>query len=62
MIGHRFGPIKSFESYKKSNGTEWKAKVMKKRDEKDKDQYVVITLGVLEWSEEALCLKQKRGQ
>ena len=35
---------------------------MKKKDEKDKGQDVVITLGLLEWSEEALCLKQKRGQ
>ena len=62
MIGHRCGPIKSFQSYKKSKGTEWKARVTKKTDEKDTGQDVVITLGLLEWSEQALCLKQKRGQ
>ncbi len=62
MNGLRCGPLKSFESYRKSKGTEWKTRVTKKKDGKETDQDVVITIGLLEWSQQALCLKPKRGQ
>eukprot|EP00794_Sanderia_malayensis_P011578 gene11578-12771_t len=62
MPGYKDGQIKSFESYRKSKGTQWKERVTKKKDDKGKGQDVIITFGLLEWSDQALSLKPKRGQ
>ena len=50
---------KSFEEFRKSKGSEWKKRVSKK--EKQKTEDVVITIGLLEWSEDDMRLKPRRG-
>ena len=58
-----YKPVKSFASYKKLKGKEWKSKVSKTgQEEKKKAQDVVINVGLMEWNEKEQVLKAKRGK
>ena len=61
--GSRCVPVKSFASYKKSKGKEWKSRVTKSsKDEKKKNQDVVVHVGLMAWNEKDQALKPKRGK
>ena len=58
-----YKPVKSFASYKKMKGKEWKSRVSKTgQEEKKKAQDVVINVGLMEWNEKEQVLKAKRGK
>ena len=55
--------MKSFASFRKSKGKEWKSRVTKSsKEEKKKTEDVVVHLGLMEWNEKDQILKSKRGK
>ena len=52
--------VKSFANFKSFKGKQWKSRVSKKFE--NNDESVVITIGLLEWSEKSLNLRPKRGK
>lgn len=55
--------MKSFASFRKSKGKEWKSRVTKSsKEEKKKNEDVVVHLGLMEWNEKDQILKSKRGK
>jgi len=55
--------VKSFASFRKSKGKEWKSRVTKSsKEEKKKLEDVVVHLGFMEWNEKDQILKSKRGK
>ena len=56
-------PVKSFASFKKSKGKEWKSRVTKStKEENKKTQDAVIHVGSMEWNEKDQALKARRGK
>lgn len=54
--------VKSFASFRKSKGKEWKSRVTKFSKEEKKYEDVVVHLGLMEWNEKDQILKSKRGK
>ena len=55
--------MKSFASFRKSKGKEWKSRVTKSsKEEKKKNEDVVVHFGLMEWNEKDQILKSKRGK
>ena len=55
--------MKSFASFRKSKGKEWKSRVTKSgKEEKKKNEDVVVHFGLMEWNEKEQILKSKRGK
>jgi len=55
--------VKSFASFRKSKGKEWKSQVTKSsKEEKKKNEDVVVHFGLMEWNEKDQILKSKRGK
>ena len=56
-------PVNSFEIYKGEKGSQWKAKVSKKRTENTyKNKGVIISIGLMEWNEKESKIKVRRGK
>ena len=53
--------LKSFTEYKSSKGKQWKSRVTTK-SKKDKNEEVVIQVGLIEWNYRERRLKPKRGK
>jgi hypothetical protein len=57
-------PFKSFAKYREEKGKQWKSRVSKSSDSKNKkkDEDVVINISLMEWSVKDQELKSKRGK